>query len=115
MGLTTWSPLASGVLTGKYLNGKIPEGSRLGMKSMGWMKDEALNPKSAQRVEKFVHIANELNVTPAALGIAWCLKNDNVSSVITGATSVDHVHQNMKALDVLPKLNNQVMEMLNQI
>jgi voltage-dependent potassium channel beta subunit len=115
IGLTTWSPLASGVLTGKYLDGKVPEGSRLGMKSMGWMKDEALNPQSMKRVQTFVDMAKELNVQPAALGIAWCLKNDNVSSVITGATSVDHVHQNMKALDVLPKLTDEIMVKLNKI
>lgn len=115
MGLTTWSPLASGVLTGKYLNGQIPEGSRLSLKSMGWLKDEVLNPASTQRVEKFVTVAKDLSCEPAALAIAWCLKNKNVSSVITGATNVEQIHKNMKALDVLPKLTDEVMTVLNQI
>ncbi len=115
MGLTTWSPLASGILTGKYLNGKIPEGSRLDLKSMSWLKDDALNQKSISRVEKFVKIANDLSVEPAALAIAWCLKNKNVSSVITGATSVDQIHKNMKALDVVSQLSDEVMTILNQI
>ncbi len=115
MGLTTWSPLASGILTGKYLNGKIPEGSRLDLKSMSWLKDDALNQKSISRVEKFVKVANDLSVDPAALAIAWCLKNKNVSSVITGATSVDQIHKNMKALDVVSKLSEEVMTVLNQI
>lgn len=115
MGLTTWSPLASGVLTGKYLNGQIPEGSRLSLKSMGWLKDEVLNPASTQRVEKFVTVAKELSCEPAALAVAWCLKNKNVSSVITGATNVEQIHKNMKALDVLPKLTDEVMKVLNQI
>ncbi len=115
MGLTTWSPLASGVLTGKYLDGKVPAGSRLGLKSMSWMKDEALSQSSMLRVQKFVLVAKELSVEPAALGIAWCLKNENVSTVITGATSVEQIHQNMKALEVLPKLTDEVMKILSDI
>jgi voltage-dependent potassium channel beta subunit len=115
MGLTTWSPLASGVLTGKYLNGNMPSGSRLDLKNMSWLKDEALNQRSISRVEKFVKVANELSTDPAALAIAWCLKNKNVSSVITGATSIDQIHKNMKALDVVPKLTPEIMTILNQI
>jgi voltage-dependent potassium channel beta subunit len=114
LGLTIWSPLASGVLTGKYL-GQIPAGSRLAMSSMNWLKEEALQEGKKQQTEKFVKLARELSVTPGALAIAWCTKNPHVSSVITGASKVEQIHENMKALEILPKLTGDVMKKLNEI
>lgn len=113
-GLTTWSPLASGLLTGKYSNG-IPEGSRGSIKYYDWLleklTDEALNKK----VKKLTEIANDLGVSTAQLAIAWLLKNPNVSAVITGASRVEQVRQNMKAVDVVEKLTPDVMEMIEKI
>jgi voltage-dependent potassium channel beta subunit len=114
LGLTTWSPLASGVLTGKYLS-KVPEGSRLAMSSMSWLAEDALSETKKHQVQNLVQIAKELSVTPAALAIAWCSKNPHVSSVITGASRIEQIHENMKALEVLPKLGGDVMRALNEI
>jgi voltage-dependent potassium channel beta subunit len=113
-GLTTWSPLASGILTGKYLDG-IPEGSRASMKSLSWLADMVEDEEGKKKVRQFLKVAKELGVTPAALAIAWCSKNPNVSTVITGASSMDQLHENMKALDVLPKLSESVMGELDLI
>jgi voltage-dependent potassium channel beta subunit len=114
LGLTIWSPLASGVLTGKYLS-QVPEGSRLAMNSMSWLAEDALTEKKRHQVQNFVQIAKELSVTPAALAIAWCTHNPHVSSVITGASRIEQIHDNMKALEVLPKLSADVMRALNEI
>lgn len=103
IGLTTWSPLASGVLTGKYLNG-IPAGSRLSRDNMSWVREDKLVPEKLDFVRRFVDIAKEVGATPAQLAIAWCLKNPRVSSVITGASSREQVLENMKALEVYQRL-----------
>jgi voltage-dependent potassium channel beta subunit len=105
VGLTTWSPLASGVLTGKYLEG-IPQGSRLAQSSLSWLRDEALSEERGAQVRKFIGLAKELGCTPAQLAIAWCLKNPHVSSVITGATSREQVLENMKAMNVFQRLDS---------
>ena len=115
IGLTTWSPLASGLLTGKYLHNKTPKGSRLSMKNMSWLKDEASDVQTQNKIKKFVEIAQDYSVDPAALAIAWCAKNPNVSSVITGASSVEQIHKNMKALEVIPKLTDDVMKKLDRL
>lgn len=113
IGLTTWSPLASGLLTGKYLNNKIPKGSRLSMKNLNWLKEESENLQIQNKVKNFIEIAKDYSLDPAALALAWCTKNPNVSSVITGASSVEQIHKNMKALDILPKLTNELMKKLD--
>jgi voltage-dependent potassium channel beta subunit len=114
IGLTTWSPLASGALTGKYLNG-IPEGSRASLKSMAWLKEEILNPAHQTKIKKFVGLAEDLRVTPAQLAIAWCSKNPNVSTVITGATSLAQVHENMGALKALQKLTPEIQQKIEAL
>lgn len=115
MGLTTWSPLASGLLTGKYLNQQIPEGSRMSLANLSWLRDEALQPEKIKKIEKFVNLSKELSMKPSTLAIAWCMKNPNVSTVITGATSVQQVHENMKASELLPKITPEVLSALNEI
>jgi aryl-alcohol dehydrogenase-like predicted oxidoreductase len=108
IGLTTWSPLASGVLTGKYRKG-IPEGSRGSITRLSFMKDLVGDKAKAAAVDGLEPIANELGCTLAQLSLAWCLKNPNVSTVITGASRVSQVEENLKAIDIAPKLTPDVM------
>jgi aryl-alcohol dehydrogenase-like predicted oxidoreductase len=114
MGTTIWSPLASGVLTGKYLKG-IPKGSRMEMESLSWIKDKLWSPENQVKVSSLNDLANNLNVSLTNLSIAWCLKNSNVSSVILGATKVEQLSENLKSLEVLPKLTPEVMEKIEGI
>lgn len=107
-GATIWSPLASGVLTGKYQSG-TPKDSRLGMKDYGWLKETVLNPENLKKVDAIAPLAKELGCSLAQLALAWCLKNPNVSSVITGASHASQVTENMKALDVADKLTPEVL------
>ncbi len=108
LGLTTWSPLASGVLTGKYNDG-IPKGSRLSLAGYDWLHS-AVTPQRIASVKKLQAIASDLGATPAQLAIAWCSSNPRVSSVITGASRPEQVRENMKSLDVLPKLTPEVKQ-----
>jgi voltage-dependent potassium channel beta subunit len=112
IGLTTWSPLASGLLTGKYAAG-VPEGSRASLKNMAWMKEDVMNREKAEAVAALSTIAKELGCTNAQLAIAWCLKNRHVSTVITGASQISQFGENMKALDVAAKLDHGRMEKIN--
>ncbi len=109
LGLTTWSPLASGLLTGKYAKG-IPEGSRATLKNMAWMKDQLTDAKRNALVGKLSKVAADLDASVAQLAIAWCLKNPNVSTVITGASRGPQLQENMKALELAAKLDAGVME-----
>jgi len=112
-GTTTWSPLASGILTGKYNDG-IPGDSRMAMKNYGWLRKELTEDK-IQKVRKLMVIADELGITQGQLALAWCLKNPNVSTVITGASRVEQVHQNMKALDAVHLLTADIMKRIESI
>lgn len=113
LGLTIWSPLASGVLTGKYVDG-IPADSRLGRPGYGWLRGPAEDPDVRARVIALVGIARDLGCTPAQLAIAWCLKNSNVSSVITGASRVEQVQENLATLDVVNLLDEGVMARIDE-
>ncbi|HYC38773.1 MAG TPA: aldo/keto reductase [Usitatibacter sp.] len=112
IGLTTWSPLASGLLTGKYRNG-VPAGSRGSIPRMQWMVAELTDAKRNAAVAELEKIAKELGCTVAQLAIAWCARNPNVSSVITGASKVSQVEENMKAAEVIPKLTPDVLERID--
>lgn len=117
LGTTVWSPLASGVLTGKYNDG-IPEGTRLAMKGYEWLADMAWGGSRQERVGKvrsLGEIARDLGCTTAQLALAWCLKNPHVSSVITGATNADQVRENMAALDVVGRLSAVVMARIEDV
>ena len=107
-GSTIWSPLASGVRSGKYDAG-VPEGSRLAQESYAWLKDKLVTKDIIAKVKQLEPIAKELGVTRAQLALAWCLKNPNVSTVITGATRPEQVTENMKALAVVEKLTPEIM------
>lgn len=113
-GTTTWSPLASGVLTGKYNDG-IPEGSRASLQGYEWLRKAAITPERIEKVRQLKPIADELDCSLAQLGLAWCLTNPNVSTVITGASRPEQVHENMKALDVAPKLTDEVLDRIEVI
>jgi aryl-alcohol dehydrogenase-like predicted oxidoreductase len=114
LGLTTWSPLASGLLTGKYAKG-VPADSRGSLKNMAWMQDQLLDADKNARVAKLAEIAKKLGCTTAQLAIAWCLKNPRVSTVITGASRMTQFTENMKALDVAAKLDTSVMAEMSEI
>lgn len=109
MGTTIWSPLASGLLTGKYNSGDIPADSRAALPGYEWLRDRLMNPAKLDQVRALEPIAAELNCSLSQLAIAWCAKNPNVSTVITGASRVSQVEENMGALTVLPKLTPEMM------
>lgn len=113
MGTTTWSPLASGILTGKYNDG-IPEGSRLSLPSMEWLRD-ILTPERIEKAKALQALAAEVGCTSSQIAIAWCLKNRHVTSVITGATKMSQLEENLAALDVFEKLDDEVMAKLMAI
>jgi len=108
LGTTTWSPLASGVLSGKYNDG-VPAGSRATIKGYEWLAERIVDEAKISKVRKLAPIAREIGCTLAQLALAWCARNPNVSTVITGATSAAQVSENMKALEVVPKLSPDVL------
>jgi aryl-alcohol dehydrogenase-like predicted oxidoreductase len=117
LGTTVWSPLASGFLTGKYLKG-IPKGSRLSLKNYGWLRDRYFGPAAtgkADKVRALGRLAGVLGISLADLALAWCLKNPHVSTVITGATRPEQVVENMKSLDAVPLLTDEVMAEIEKI
>jgi voltage-dependent potassium channel beta subunit len=117
LGTTIWSPLASGMLTGKYQKG-IPEGTRLTLKGYGWLKkrfEGAEADDRREKVRKLQKLAEELGVPLPGLAIAWCLKNPHVSTVITGASKPEQVVENMKALEVVPLLTGEILARIEKI
>ncbi|MFM9908935.1 MAG: potassium channel beta subunit family protein [Chitinophagaceae bacterium] len=114
MGTTIWSPLAAGFLTGKYLDG-IPEGSRLDIKGFDWLKDRWIQEDKIKKLRKLVAMAEKLGVSMASLAIAWTINNPNVSTAILGATRKEQLYDNLKALEVLPKLSTDVLEKIEKI
>jgi voltage-dependent potassium channel beta subunit len=108
LGTTTWSPLASGMLTGKYLEG-IPAGSRAALPGYGWLQERLTDEADLQRVRNLMPIARDLGCSLAQLAIAWCAANPNVSTVITGASRAAQVRENMRALEVLEHLDAGVL------
>lgn len=109
IGLTTYSPLASGVLTGKYNGGAVPEGSRATLAAYQWMRESVLDKAKIAMAEKLAPIAADLGVTLAQMSLAWLLKNPNVSSVITGASRPEQVVENMKAVDAGAMLTDDIL------
>jgi len=114
MGTTTWSPLASGLLSGKYNNG-IPEGSRLSLENYSWLKDRAMAGDKIERVKKLDKVAKELNTTVATLSIAWCIRNPNVTTAILGATKEEQLLENLKAVAVYHLLTEDKMKEIEAI
>jgi aryl-alcohol dehydrogenase-like predicted oxidoreductase len=114
LGTTTWSPLASGLLTGKY-NAGIPANSRASLKDYEWLKPALTDLDRIGQVRKLAPIAADLGISMAHMALAWCLKNPHVSTIITGASRVEQVHENLKALDVVEKLTPEVLEHIDQV
>ena len=114
MGTTIWSPLASGLLTGKYNDG-IPEGSRLALEGFSWLKDRTLTEQRVASVRELTKLAEKLNTPMSTLAIAWCIRNPNVTTAILGATREEQLRENLKALDVLPLLTEDVLEEIENI
>ena len=109
LGLTTWSPLASGLLTGKYVDG-VPEGSRASLPGYEWLRGMLTDETKNGQVRELMALAERLEVSTSQLAIAWCAANPRVSTVITGASTVDQVTENMGALDALERLTPDVMD-----
>jgi voltage-dependent potassium channel beta subunit len=114
LGTTIWSPLASGLLSGKYNDG-IPKGSRFALEGFGWLKDQWVMDEKVKKVKKLSDLAAKLGVTTAALSIAWCIKNPNVTTAILGATKKTQLLDNLKALEVQAKLTPEVIEKIEAI
>ncbi len=114
MGTTIWSPLASGLLTGKYNDG-IPAGSRLALEGFEWLKDRTLSEQRLASVKVLGNLAKDLNCSLAALAIAWCIRNPNVTTAILGATRPEQLSGNLKALDVLPMLTDEIMLKIDEV
>ena len=113
LGTTIWSPLASGLLTGKYNDG-VPAGSRIAQPGLEWLGDE-FTPDKIEKVRQLQTVAQDLGCTMAQLALAWTLKCPNVSTTITGASRPEQVHENMKAIDVIQTLTEDVMERIDDI
>ncbi|MBA3827682.1 MAG: aldo/keto reductase [Taibaiella sp.] len=114
MGTTIWSPLASGLLSGKYNNG-IPEGSRLSLESYAWLKDKAYTEDRLQSIRNLGKVAKDMGTTLATLSIAWCISNPNVTTAILGATKEQQLLENLKALDVYPKITEGIKKEIDEI
>lgn len=114
LGTTIWSPLASGLLTGKYNDG-VPKGSRLDRDELTWLNEIIINESNIEKVKKLGTLAKELGTSLPLLAIAWCLKNPNVSTVILGATKEQQLIENLKALQVEPMLTEDVMQEIESI
>jgi len=117
LGTTIWSPLASGILTGKYNNG-IPQDSRVTLPGYEWLKSRIFPEGSQEKIEKvkaFCVLAQEIKVSPAQLAIAWCAHNPNVSTVILGASKVTQLEENLAAIEALPKITPDVVKRIEAI
>jgi voltage-dependent potassium channel beta subunit len=114
LGTTIWSPLAFGLLTGKYNRG-MPKGTRASLPGYEWLKDYVLNPQNLGKVKPLEPIAKSIGCSMAQVALAWCLKNPNVSTVITGATRPKQVKENMKAEEAVQTLDQTTMEKIDQV
>lgn len=114
LGLTTWSPLASGLLTGKYRNG-VPKGSRGARKDMNFLVDSLTNDAKNTAVTKLEAVADDLDCTVGQLAIAWAARNPRVSTVITGASGIEQLEDNLGAIDVIARLSPDVMAQIEKI
>ncbi|MFM8565566.1 MAG: potassium channel beta subunit family protein [Bacteroidota bacterium] len=114
LGTTIWSPLASGILTNKYRD-VLREDFRLNRDELSWLKDRNVVEEKLAIAGRLADLASELSITPAQLGIAWCLKNPHVSTVMLGATRVEQLHENLKSAEAVALLTPEVMERIEGI
>jgi voltage-dependent potassium channel beta subunit len=114
LGTTIWSPLASGVLTPKYLD-KFPEDTRLSIEGLEWLKERSISPERLEKARELNKLARELDTSLPRLAIAWCAANPNVSTVILGASKVYQLEENLKSIEDMKKLIPEVMEKIEEI
>ena len=114
LGTTIWSPLASGVLSGKY-NDKFPSDTRLGMEGLDWLKEKNITIDRIQKVQKLATLASKLGVSLPVLSIAWCLNNKNVSTVILGASKEDQLKENLKSLEYQKIVTDEIYQEIENI
>ena len=114
MGTTIWSPLASGLLSGKYNNG-IPEDSRFAIEGFDWLKNRWMKESFLEKIKQLSNLANELGITVAQLSIAWCIKNPDVTTAILGASKKEQLLENLKAADAVEKLSTEIMNRIEDI
>lgn len=115
LGTTIWSPLASGLLTGKYLS-QLPADTRLSLESMNWLKERTLaDSAKLEKIKQLYNLANEIGLPLSDMALAWCLKNPNVSTVILGASKVEQLTQNLNCLNALPKLTPDILLAIEKI
>lgn len=114
LGTTIWSPLASGILTDKYLN-KFPKGTRLGVEGLEWLKEKNLTEEKLAKISLLNELSNDLGMSLPVMSIGWCLKNENVSTVILGASKMSQLKENMKSIDALNKLNEKAVKQIEEI
>lgn len=115
MGTTIWSPLASGVLSGKYNGAGQPTDTRLGIEGLEWLKDKTLTTENLARVDKLNELAKSIGLSMPVLAIAWCLKNPNVSTVMLGASKTSQLIENFSAIEAKTKLTLAIMEEIEVI
>lgn len=114
LGTTIWSPLASGILTDKYLN-KFPKGTRLGVEGLEWLKEKNLTEDKLAKISLLNELSNDLGMSLPVMSIGWCLKNQNVSTVILGASKMSQLKENMKSIDALNKLDEKAIKQIEAI
>lgn len=114
LGTTIWSPLASGVLTTKYLD-QFPEDTRFSMQSLGWLKNQALTPERLDKTRELNKLAKEIGTSLPKMAVAWCLLNPNVSTVILGASKVHQLEETLTSFDILPLLTPEVQGRMEEI
>jgi len=114
LGTTIWSPLASGILTDKYLN-KFPKGTRLGVEGLEWLKEKNLTEDKLVKISLLNELSNDLGMSLPVMSIGWCLKNENVSTVILGASKMSQLKENMKSIDALNKLDEKAIKQIEEI
>lgn len=114
MGTTIWSPLASGLLSGKYNNG-VPEGSRLALENYGWLKDRMMQDDKLDKVRQLATVTEKLDTSLATLSIAWCIRNPNVTTAILGATKETQLLENINAVAIYPLLTPELLTEIDDI
>ncbi|MEQ8521854.1 MAG: aldo/keto reductase, partial [Vicingaceae bacterium] len=114
LGTTIWSPLCSGLLSGKYNEG-YPKGTRLDIEGMEWLKDRTLAEQNIQKTRELTALAKELKMSMAQMALIWCTKNPNVSTVILGASKTSQLKENLESLDMLDKLDEAIIQRIEGI
>ena len=114
LGTTIWSPLASGLLSGKYNEG-IPSDSRLAIPGFEWLRDRCLKDDAVGKVKQLADLAKELGTSTAVLSIAWCIRNPNVTTAILGATKAEQLSENLKAIELMSLLTPEVLDRIESI